>query len=79
MKKLLAVILVAVMYLNVTSCATIVGGQVTTYQRTKPKAGEPQRQIKMVPLLCDIFFWGGAGLLVDFATGAIYKDQPAAK
>ncbi|MEN9382705.1 MAG: hypothetical protein RI940_1588 [Bacteroidota bacterium] len=79
MKKILTVILVAIMYLNVTSCATIVGGQVTTYQRTKPKAGEPQREIKMVPLLFDIFFWGGAGLIVDFATGAIYKNQPASK
>jgi hypothetical protein len=75
MKKLLTVILFAALYMNITSCATIVGGQVSNYQRTKPQAGQPSRQVKTGALICDIFFWGGAGLIVDFATGAIYKDQ----
>ena len=79
MKKLLTLMLFAAIYMNMTSCATIVGGPVSTYQRTKPKAGEPSRQVKTGALLCDIFFWGGAGLIVDFATGAIYKDQPTKK
>jgi hypothetical protein len=30
-------------------------------------------------LICDVIFWGGAGLIVDFATGAIYKDAPKEK
>lgn len=79
MKKLLAVVMIAVLYMNITSCATIVGGQVSSYQRTKPKEGEPQRQVKIGALICDVFFWGGAGLVVDFATGAIYKNQETKK
>ena len=71
MKKILSAVLLALVFM--TSCATIAGGKVTTYQRTKPKEGEPQRQVKLGALICDVVFWGGAGLIVDFATGAIYK------
>lgn len=55
-----------------SSCATVFGGKVSQAQRTPPKAGEPTRPIRAVALIADIvLFW--PGLIVDFATGAIYK------
>jgi hypothetical protein len=76
MKKLLSFLVVGILFLQVTSCATIMGGQVTAYQKTKPAPGQPQREVKIGPLICDVIFWGGGGLIVDFATGAIYKPAP---
>ena len=71
MKNVIAIGLVAIM---MSSCATVFGGKVTTYQKTKPKAGEQQRQVRAGALIADILlFWPGA--IVDFATGAIYKPQ----
>ena len=75
MKKITTGILLIALALNMTSCATIFGGRVTESQRTKPKAGEPSRKIRTYALLGDIFFWGGAGLIVDFATNSIYKKN----
>jgi hypothetical protein len=61
--------------LNFSSCATILGGPITDYQKTKPAPGEPQRDVRVVALIADIIiFWPGA--VVDFATGAIYKPAP---
>jgi len=79
MKKFLYTLCFSIVLLGFTSCATIVGGEVSTYQRTKPVAGRPSREVKVVPLVCDVFFLGGVGLIVDFATGAIYKPVPAKK
>jgi hypothetical protein len=73
MKKYILSLCLLVVLIQVTSCATIVGGQVTESQRTKPLPGEPARQIKMGALIADIFFFSGFGLVIDFATGAIYK------
>lgn len=71
MKNVIAIVLVAIM---MSSCATVFGGKVTAYQKTKPKAGEQQRQVRVGALIADILlFWPGA--IVDFATGAIYKPQ----
>lgn len=58
-----------------TSCATVFGGPRTAYQVTKPRPGEPQRQVRVGALIADILlFWPGT--IVDFATGAIYKPAP---
>ena len=71
MKNFIAIGLIAIM---MSSCATVFGGKVTTYQKTKPVAGEQQRQVRVVALIADILlFWPGA--IVDFATGAIYKPK----
>ena len=60
---------------TVSSCATVFGGPVSEYQRTKPGPGEPQRPIRVGALIADIIlFWPGT--IVDFATGAIYKPEP---
>ena len=72
MKKLIINLLLLIFVVSLNSCATILGGKVTEYQRIKPLAGEPSRKIPGVALVADILlFWPGA--IVDFATGAIYQ------
>lgn len=74
MKKMRNVIAIGLIAIMMSSCATVFGGKVTSYQKTKPKVGEEQRQIRVGALVADILlFWPGA--IVDFATGAIYKPQ----
>jgi len=71
MKKLKLITLSLLVAITLSSCATILGGKVTTCQRTKPLPGQPQREIRVGYLILDILFspvW-----IVDFATGAIYK------
>lgn len=74
MKKMKNLIVIGLVTIMMSSCATVFGGKVTAHQKTKPKAGEQQREIRVVALIADlIFFWPGA--VIDFATGAIYKPQ----
>ncbi|MDA9555013.1 hypothetical protein N9R54_02145 [Pelobium sp.] len=74
MKKNFTVILLAATMLSMSSCATVFGGKVSEYQRTKPAPGKPARPVRTVALIADvILFWPGA--IVDFATGAIYKPE----
>ena len=68
------VLLLAISMLS-TSCATVFGGKVNSYQRTKPKEGEPQRKIRVGALIADVLLFV-PGVIVDFATGAIYKPAP---
>lgn len=70
-KSLITIVLASVI---LSSCATVFGGPITTYQKTKPGPGEQQRDIRVVALIADIIlFWPGA--IVDFATGAIYRPR----
>jgi hypothetical protein len=74
MKKITSTILAILLLVMIIlpSCATVFCGPVSTCQRTKPKAGEPQRAVRGGVLVLDILlFWPGA--IIDFATGAIYK------
>ncbi len=73
MKKTLLKITLALMLVSsLSSCATVFGGRVSDCQRTKPAQGEPSRPLRAGALIADILlFW--PGLIVDFATGAIYK------
>ncbi|HXH99620.1 MAG TPA: hypothetical protein VNI52_05100 [Sphingobacteriaceae bacterium] len=74
MKKIQTYVLLLALLISFSSCATIFGGRVSDYQRTKPADGEPSRKVRAVPLIADILlFWPGA--IVDFATGAIYKPD----
>jgi hypothetical protein len=74
MKRLITKLLLLIFALSLNSCATILGGKVTEFQRRKPMAGEPSRKIRGVALVADILlFWPGA--IVDFATGAIYQPD----
>lgn len=75
-KMTIAILVLATMCC--TSCATILGGQVSECQRTKPTEGKPSRAIRGGALIADILlFWPGA--IVDFATGAIYKPCQKSK
>jgi hypothetical protein len=75
MKKILINALLAITIASsFSSCATVFGGKVTDAQKRRPMDGEPQRPIRPVALIADILlFW--PGLIVDFATGAIYKPE----
>lgn len=74
MKKVTKLVAIGIIALTMTNCATVFGGKVTEYQKTKPQPGEPQREVRVGALVADILlFWPGA--IVDFATGAIYKPQ----
>jgi hypothetical protein len=69
-KSLLAIAIIA----SMSSCATVFGGRVTEYQRTRPAPGQPSREIRPIALIADVvLFWPGA--VVDFITGAIYRPQ----
>lgn len=77
MKKVFKTSAVLALTISMTSCATLFGGRVTEYQKTRPAAGEPQREIRVGALIADVLlFW--PSLAVDFATGAIYKPQQKA-
>ena len=71
MKNVISIGLVAIL---MSSCATVFGGKVTAHQKTKPAAGEQQRQVRVGALIADILLFL-PGTIVDFATGAIYKPQ----
>jgi hypothetical protein len=75
MKKLKKVLTIGFASLMLSSCATVFGGPVTKFQKTKPKPGEQQRKIRTVALIADlVLFWPVT--IIDFATGAIYKPDP---
>ena len=69
MKNVIALLLIAVMF---SSCATVFGGKVNDQQRTKPVAGQPARKVRVGALIADIILFPPS-LIVDFATGAIYR------
>jgi hypothetical protein len=72
--KNLLVVLLASFTLFSSSCATILGGKVSDYQRTKPAQGQPARKLRVVAFLGDVCF-GLVPVIVDFATGAIYRPE----
>lgn len=74
MKKIARVGVVLLLAASVSSCATVFGGKVTTYQKTKPGPGEPQREVRVGALVADILLFV-PGIIIDFATGAIYKPE----
>ena len=74
MKNVVRMGAMVLLVLSLNGCATVFGGKVSEYQRTKPAEGEPQREVRVGALIADIIlFWPGT--IVDFATGAIYKPQ----
>lgn len=73
LRQLLAFGLIAT---TLSSCATVFGGHITDYQRTRPLPGQPQREVRVAALIFDVVLVGLLGVGVDFATGAIYKPHP---
>lgn len=74
MKKTVKITLICFLALSMTGCATLLGGPVTEYQKTKPLPGEPQREVRVIALIADIVLFL-PGTIVDFATGAIYRPK----
>ena len=74
MKKMRKVIAIGFLAIMMSSCATVFGGKVTSHQKTKPGPGEEQRQIRPVAFIANLLLFA-PGLIVDFATGAIYKPE----
>lgn len=72
MKKIIKIAIIVLFAFSLTSCATVLGGKITSAQKTKPSSG--QREIRVGALVADIFFFL-PGLIIDFATGAIYKPN----
>lgn len=73
MKKIIkGLFVLAMTTILFSSCATVLGGEISDCQRTKPAAGKPSRAVRGGALIADIIlFFPGA--IVDFITGAIYK------
>lgn len=74
MKKIFKASLICFLALSMTGCATVFGGRITDYQKTKPLPGQPQREIRVGALIADILLFL-PGTIVDFATGAIYRPR----
>lgn len=73
-EKIVKSILVCFLALSMTGCATVFGGPITAYQKTKPLPGQPQREIRVGALIADILLFLPS-TIVDFATGAIYRPK----
>jgi hypothetical protein len=74
MKKIFKTTIICLLALSMTGCATVFGGPVSAYQKTKPAQGQPQREVRVLALIADIILFL-PGTIVDFATGAIYKPK----
>lgn len=59
-----------------SNCATIFGGKITDYQKIKPAKDLPRRSLRPVPLIIEVASGAWLALVIDFATGAIYKPLP---
>lgn len=79
MKNLKSLFPVIAIALSLTSCATILGGKTTAYQKTKPANGQPKRQVRVGYLVADAVLSGPLGVAIDFVTGAVYKPQTEPK
>lgn len=78
MKQLKLLALGLIICVAFSSCATVFGGPVSQCQKTTPIPGQPQREVRVGALIADIIlFW--PGVIVDFATGAIYKPCISSK
>lgn len=57
-KSLIRSVFALAILASMSSCATVLSGRVTEYQRTKPAPGKPAREIRAVALIADvILFW----------------------
>ena len=74
MKKIKTISLIFISCLMLSSCATVFGGKVTSSQKRKPAPGEEQRKVRTGALIANILLFP-PGLIVDFATAAIYKPK----
>ena len=57
-------LLLGIVLLLTSSCATLLGGPVSAHQARKPIPGEQQRHLRVITLMADV---------IVFAPGAIYS------
>ena len=57
-------LLLGIVLLLTSSCATLLGGPVSAHQARNPIPGEQQRQLRVITLMADV---------IVFAPGAIYS------
>ncbi len=70
-KMLSAITLIAIV---MSSCGVILGGKIQSCQRDKPTSNEEKRKIRPWALVGDIILVETIiPIIVDFATGGIYK------
>lgn len=74
MKRIFRLVTILLLSFMMSNCATVFGGKVTASQKRKPAPGEQQRQVRPWYMVADIILFL-PGLIVDFATGAIYKPK----
>lgn len=74
MKRSIYSFILALGFLSMSSCATLLGGPISEHQTRRPKPGEQQREIRVIALIADLLLFA-PGTIVDFATGAIYKPK----
>jgi len=72
MKRFLKLTVICLLAFSLSNCATILGGPVSSSQKTKPLPGQEQRQIKVGWFIADAVLFL-PGLAIDFLTGEIYK------
>ena len=68
-------ILIMLLALQMTSCASILGGKRTEYQ-VKQKKGEVKKQVQVGYLIADMVLLCPVCIVVDFVTGEIYRKEP---
>ena len=73
-RQLLPFLIILLVTYLLTSCMTVLNGEASHYQKTKPSHGEPKREISTKSFITSAMF--PPGILVDFLTGAIYRDEP---
>jgi hypothetical protein len=71
MRKLLLASLLFLSVVSMTSCATILGGQIDSCQVNKLGWGQPHRKVRVAAFAGDIFLI--FPLVIDFADNAIYR------
>ena len=59
MKKVKPIISMLLIACVLSSCATVFGGRVNAYQRTKPAAGEQTRPLRVGAFISDFLLFAG--------------------
>lgn len=77
MKKIIISIACMAILSTQFGCAVMFGGRIDDCQKKKPVAGQPKRDIRWAAFMADLIIYC-PGLLLDFATGAIYVPCPPA-
>lgn len=67
-------IFILLLALQLTSCATVFSGPATDYQKQKKEG--VTREVQKGYLAADIILFCPVCIIVDFATGNIYKKEP---